>query len=99
MSGNRKLDQAYADLELNPDATMADVKKSYRKLSLKYHPDRNEGSPTAHDDFIRVSNAVQIITRRDQRNKEAFFAKETKEEDDEYEDGAEEAQDPGMPAN
>ena len=62
MSKLNKIDQAYADLGLTPTATMAEVKASYRKLSLKFHPDRNEGSKTAHDDFIRVSNAVQVNT-------------------------------------
>lgn len=33
----------YADLELSSDATLEDIKKQYRRLALKYHPDRNPG--------------------------------------------------------
>jgi DnaJ-class molecular chaperone len=101
-----KIEQAYADLELTPSA-IAEVKASYRRLSLKFHPDKND-SPTANDDFVRVSNAVQVITRRDQRSKADFYKtepvkkapkkkpepKKEESDDDEYGDFDDEAVDP-----
>ncbi|KAK5242598.1 hypothetical protein LTR16_008407, partial [Cryomyces antarcticus] len=46
----------YADLELPPDACVDDVKKQFRKLALKYHPDRNPGRET---DVIPRFQAIQ----------------------------------------
>ena len=33
----------YALLEVNPNASKSDIKKAWRKLSMKYHPDKNPG--------------------------------------------------------
>ncbi|KAK8206402.1 DnaJ domain-containing protein, partial [Phyllosticta paracitricarpa] len=33
----------YADLEVTPDADADDIRKQFRKLALKWHPDRNPG--------------------------------------------------------
>ena len=43
----------YQTLALTRSATNADVKKAYRKLSLKHHPDRSE-DPKSEDLFIEV---------------------------------------------
>ncbi|KAF7593813.1 hypothetical protein BBP40_010747 [Aspergillus hancockii] len=46
----------YADLGLTPSADAEDVKKQFRKLALKYHPDRNPGKEV---DFISKFQAIQ----------------------------------------
>ncbi|KAL4893782.1 hypothetical protein BDV59DRAFT_23892 [Aspergillus ambiguus] len=46
----------YADLGLTPSAETEDIKKQFRKLALKYHPDRNPGKET---DFIAKFQAIQ----------------------------------------
>lgn len=48
-------------LELNPGATEQDIKKSYKKLAFKYHPDRNK-EEGAEDKFKQISEAYQILT-------------------------------------
>ena len=48
-------------LELNPGASEEDIKKAYKKLALKYHPDRNHDEG-AEDKFKQISEAYQILT-------------------------------------
>ena len=48
----------YAILELPPDAPIEDVKKAYKRLALKYHPDKNPGT---EEQFKRISEAYQAI--------------------------------------
>lgn len=46
----------YKILELDRSATLKEIKAQYRKLSLKYHPDKNEGDPKAAEKFSDVAN-------------------------------------------
>jgi DnaJ-class molecular chaperone len=48
----------YSTLGLNKDATEDDVKKTYKKLALKYHPDKNSGDDVM---FKRINEAYQIL--------------------------------------
>ena len=50
----------YAILELPADAPIEDVKKAYKRLALKYHPDKNPSAEAA-DQFKRISEAYQNI--------------------------------------
>ena len=58
----------YKILEISPSASKAEIKASYRKLAMKYHPDRNK-SKQAHDIFINVNEAYAYLT--DDKNHEA----------------------------
>ena len=47
----------YAVLGLGRDASDADIKSAYRKLALKYHPDRNPGDKAAEEKFKEAAEA------------------------------------------
>ena len=42
-------------LGVAPNSTLAELKKGYRKMALKYHPDKNEGNPEAEEKVRDVS--------------------------------------------
>eukprot|EP00053_Salpingoeca_punica_P015195 m.139141 g.139141 ORF g.139141 m.139141 type:complete len:746 (-) comp16650_c0_seq1:769-3006(-) len=52
----------YEVLGLSPLASKADIKKKYRDLSLKFHPDRNINDPDAAKKFIRIAKAYDALT-------------------------------------
>jgi molecular chaperone DnaJ len=57
----------YQRLGISRDATTEDVKKAYRQLALKYHPDRNEGSKEAEARFKEVTEAYEVLRDPEKR--------------------------------
>ncbi len=57
----------YERLGISRDATTEDIKKAYRKLALKYHPDRNEGSKDAEAKFKEVTEAYEVLRDSEKR--------------------------------
>lgn len=60
----------YETLEVEPTATIDEIKKSYRKLSLKYHPDRNLGQPEMVAKFQQIGEAYEVLG--DKQKKEEY---------------------------
>lgn len=52
----------YGILGLTSDATLADVKKAYRRLARQHHPDRNHADPGAIDRFRRITEAYEYLS-------------------------------------
>jgi molecular chaperone DnaJ len=52
----------YAALGVPKDAPQADVKKAYRKLARKYHPDANAGDAKAEEKFKEISEAYDVLS-------------------------------------
>jgi DnaJ-related protein SCJ1 len=52
----------YKTFELERNASQNDIKKKYRELTKKYHPDKNQGSPEASSKFAEVAEAYEILS-------------------------------------
>ncbi|MBJ7396214.1 MAG: molecular chaperone DnaJ [Akkermansiaceae bacterium] len=57
----------YEILEVARDANGDTIKKSYRKLAVKFHPDKNLGDPTAEDKFKELGEAYEALSDPDKR--------------------------------
>src|SRR3954454_16144778 len=57
----------YAVLGVPASATQDEIKKQYRKLAAKHHPDKNPNDPKAADTFKAISEAYQTLGDADKR--------------------------------
>jgi molecular chaperone DnaJ len=58
----------YTLLGVERNASEEEVKKAYRKLALKYHPDRNPGNKQAEEAFKEISEAYQVLSDSEKRS-------------------------------
>ena len=66
-SENWITDDFYKALGVSEDASENDIKKAYRKLSRKYHPDLNPGDAAAEKKFKEISEAYDVLSDKKQR--------------------------------
>jgi molecular chaperone DnaJ len=59
----------YEILEVSKTATAEEIKSSYRKLALKYHPDRNQGNPEAEEMFKEAAEAYEVLSDASKRQR------------------------------
>jgi DnaJ-class molecular chaperone len=59
----------YKALSLNNDASYQDIKMSFRKLALKYHPDKNKNSEESKKTFMHIVEAYEVLSNESSRKK------------------------------
>jgi len=59
----------YEVLGVSRDASQDEIKASYRKLALKFHPDRNPGDKTAEEKFKEAAEAYEVLSDPDKRRR------------------------------
>jgi len=66
----------YKILEVPRTATQEEIKKSYRKLAMKHHPDRNKGDKTAESKFKDINEAYAVLSNQEKRKQYDTFGAE-----------------------
>lgn len=57
----------YQLLDVQEGASAAEVKAAYRRLAMKFHPDRNEGQPASEEQFKLISEAYRVLGKEESR--------------------------------
>jgi curved DNA-binding protein len=63
----------YEVLGIKKDGSAQDIKKAYRKLAMKYHPDRNKGDKEAEEKFKKISEAYAVLSDPEKRKQYDMF--------------------------
>ncbi|MFZ5762457.1 MAG: DnaJ C-terminal domain-containing protein [Thermodesulfobacteriota bacterium] len=63
----------YEQLGVAKSASADEIKKAYRKLALKYHPDRNQGNKEAEEKFKKISEAYAVLSDAEKRKQYDTF--------------------------
>lgn len=65
----------YEILGIDKNATQEQIKKAYRKLAIKYHPDKNQGNKEAEEKFKQISEAYGILSDENKRREYDQFGR------------------------
>lgn len=65
----------YSVLGVNKNASPDEIKKAFRKLAVKYHPDRNPNNKVAEEKFKEISEAYEVLSDKENRQKYDQFGR------------------------
>ena len=71
----------YKALEVSKEASQDEIRRSYRKLARKYHPDANPGDKQAEERFKEIQHAYEVLYSQAQQEQEAATAEATDTDD------------------
>lgn len=66
----------YQVLGLPRETSARAIKKAYRKLSMKYHPDKNPGDKSASDKFVEITEAYDVLSDPEKRRRYDMYGEE-----------------------
>jgi len=85
----------YDVLNVTPTASLAEIKRAYRSLALKYHPDKNRTDPGAAEMFKKINTANEILSVAKTRKIYDKYGQQAAEHPDLYDDNGEPLPDGG----
>ena len=65
----------YEVLGVSRTATQEEIKKGYRRMAMKYHPDRNKGDKHAEEKFKQVGEAYEVLRDEQKRQLKDVYQK------------------------
>ncbi len=66
----------YEVLRVSKDSSVTEIKKAYRKLAIKYHPDKNPGNKEAEDKFKVINEAYAVLSDEEKRSVYDMYGKD-----------------------
>ena len=72
----------YKIMGISKDASQKDIKKAFRKLARKHHPDLNQGDKKSEEKFKELNEAYEVLSNKENRKKYDKYGENWKHSDE-----------------